>query len=84
MGHPVERNHTQDSLEDNISSARPGATLAGRTEGGLAGRDKAGGRAISNSQDDNTLVPWELAARSCAPHLSLILINFSGKTGVGS
>ena len=37
-GHPVdEKNHTQDSLEDNISSARPGATLAGRTEAGLAG-----------------------------------------------
>ena len=60
-GHQVdEKNHTLGSLEDNISIARPSATLFGRPEGWPGQVNEAGGRAIS--QDDDALVPWELAA----------------------
>ena len=57
-GHPVdEKVHTQDLLEDNISLARPGATLAGRTEGGRPGETK---QVAARSAIPRMTTPWSL------------------------
>ena len=46
--------------------------------------NETGGRAISHSQDDDPLVPWELAARPMLLRLSIILKNHSDKIGARS